>query len=209
MQVIQDQHHRRVLGSQRRRQPQQERMVARSARPGGHPRNGNARPTQCCRDIGPEHLRPVVELIQAEPGNHPGSGRRPQRQGHCLARARRARDNGQRAPPRPLGDQLGDVRTMHRPLRHTRRGDLRCQDRIAAETADRPVRITWSAPSAASVFIATSPVLLSTRHRPASSGPSSVTPRDTGRHHSRLQWKAPPPTTQNASGPGRASCHRD
>ena len=134
MQVVQDQRHRRVLGRQRRRQPQQEQVAGLPARRRATRRDGNAGPAQCRDDIGPEDLRLVVELIQADPGHRPGFGRRPQRQRHRLARARRAGDNRQRAPPRALGDQLGDPRPRHHPVRHTRRGDLRDQDRIADRT---------------------------------------------------------------------------
>ena len=133
MQVIQDQRHRRVLGSQRRRQPQQEHVPGVPAPRGGQRRRqGHAGPAQRRDDIGPEDPGPVVELIHTDPGDRPGFGRRPQRQGHRLARARRAGDNSQPAPPRPLRDQLGDPRPRHHPVRHERCGDLRCQDRNAS-----------------------------------------------------------------------------
>ena len=92
-------------------------------------RNGDSGPAQRRDDIGPEDPGPVVVVIQAHPGNRPGLRRRPQRQGHRLARARRTGDNGQRAPARALGDQPGDPRPRRRPARHARRCDLRCQHR--------------------------------------------------------------------------------
>ena len=93
------------------------------------PRHSNAGPVQCRNDIRPEEPRPDVEVIQGNPGDRPGVRRRPQRHGHRLARARRAGDSGQRAPPCTLGDQLGDPRALNGPVRRIRRGDLRCQDR--------------------------------------------------------------------------------
>ena len=133
MQVIQNQRHRRVLGSQRRRKLQQEHTVADPPPHGGRqrPRQGNAGRTQRRHDVRPEDPWPVVELIQAEPGNNPGFGHRPQRQGRRLPRARRAHDNSQLAPPHVLGDELGDARALHSPLGQTRRRDLHCRDRIA------------------------------------------------------------------------------
>jgi len=133
MQVIQNQRHRRVLGSQRRRKLQQEHMVADPPPHGGRqrPRQGNTGLPQRRHDVRPEDPWPVGELIQAEPGNDPGFGHRPQRQGRRLARARRAGNNSQLAPPHVLGDELGDTRALHGPLGHTRRRDLRCRDRIA------------------------------------------------------------------------------
>src|SRR5215472_10557078 len=73
-----------------------------------------------------------------------------------------------------------------------------------AETADRPARVTRLAASVASVFIA--PAMLPLLS-PLTCRPSATSPRDTGRHDSRLQWKAPS-TTQNRQLPGHASCHR-
>ena len=132
VQVIQDQRHRRVLGRQRRRQPQQEHVPGvPSPRGGQRRRQGHAGPAQRRDDVGPEDPGPVVELIHTDPGDRPGFGCRPQRQGHCLARARRAGENGQRAPPRSLGDQLSDPPPRHHPIRHTRRGDFSRHDRNA------------------------------------------------------------------------------
>jgi len=132
MQVIQDQRHRWVLGSQRRRKLQQEHMVADppSHRGRQRPRQGNAGFTQRRHDVRPEDPWPVVELIQAGPGSDPGFGHCPQRQGRRLARARRAGDDSQLAPPHVLGDELGDAGALHGPLGHSRRRDLRCRDRI-------------------------------------------------------------------------------
>ena len=130
MEVVDDQCHRRVLGSQRRRKPHQECMVcrpsARSSRQ--HLRKGNSGPAQGRDGIGPEGAGLVVEVVQGNPGNSTGFGRRPQRQGHRFARAGRASDDGQPASPRALGDQLGDPRPRHRPVRHTWHGDPGCQD---------------------------------------------------------------------------------
>ena len=132
MRVVQDQRHRRVLGRQRPREPQQQDVAGvRSPRGGQRRRQGHTGPAQRRDDIGPEDPRPVIELIHADPGHHPGPGRRPQRQGRRLARARRAGDNSQRAPPRTLHDQLGDPRPRHGPARHTRHGDLSRHDRNA------------------------------------------------------------------------------
>ena len=133
MQVVNDQRHRRVLGRQRRRQPRQEDVVGRPPSRGGRQcsRDGNAGPAQGRDEIGPEDPRPVVVVIQGYPGHRPRFRRRPQRQGHRLARAGWAGDHRQRAPPPTLGDQHGDPRARHRPARHTRRRDLRCQDRSA------------------------------------------------------------------------------
>ena len=130
MQVIEDHRHRRVLGSQHRRQPQQEPVPGIPPPPGRqHRRDGHAGPAQRRHHMGPEEPRPVIELIHRDPGHRPWLGRRPRRQRHRLARPRRAGDRSQRAPPPALGDQLGDPRPRHRPVRHTRRRDLRCQDR--------------------------------------------------------------------------------
>ena len=66
----------------------------------------------------------AVGLLLLTAGGLLATGRR------RLARARRASDNSQLAPPHVLGDELGDARALHGPLGHTRRRDLRCRDRI-------------------------------------------------------------------------------
>ena len=140
MKVVEDERHRRVLGSQRRRKPHQERMIGRPPPRGGRQRfgYGNAGPAQGRDGIGPEDPRPVVVTVQADPGHNPWFRRRPQRQGHRFARARRAGHDSQRARPGTLGDQLGDPRARHRPAGHTRRGDLSGQDRITGRNGRLP-----------------------------------------------------------------------
>ena len=91
-------------------------------------RKGNSGPAKCRDGIGPEGAWLVVEVVHGDPGNSPGLGRCPQRQSHRFARAGRASDDGQRAPLRALGDELGNPRPRHRPVRHTWRGDLGCQN---------------------------------------------------------------------------------
>ena len=102
------------------------RPPARSSRQ--HLRNGNSGPAKRRDGVGPEGAWLVIEVIQGDPGNSPGFGRCPLQQGHRFARAGRAGDDGQRALPRAFGDQLGDPRPRHCPVRHTWRGDLGCQD---------------------------------------------------------------------------------
>jgi hypothetical protein len=73
MHVVQDQRHRRVLGRQRRREPQQEDVAGAPApRRGQRCRQVRTGPAQCRDDIGPEDPRPVAGLIQADPGTVPG-----------------------------------------------------------------------------------------------------------------------------------------
>ena len=130
MQVVEDQRHKRAVVRQGGRKPQQEDVASfPPSRGGRHLWNGNAGPTQCRGDVGPEDPRPVVVFIHSDPGDRDGFDRRPQGQRRCLARARGAGDDSQRAPPAALGDQLGDPRSRHRPVRHARRCDLSCQDR--------------------------------------------------------------------------------
>ena len=131
--VVKDQRDRRILGGQRGRQPEQESLISRPSARSGPQRlwNGHTGLTQRRHDIGPEHARPIVELVEPDPGHRPGLGRRPQGQGHRLARAGRAGHDRQRAPPGTLGDQLGDPRARYRPVRHVRWCDLRGQDRVA------------------------------------------------------------------------------
>jgi hypothetical protein len=117
-------------------------------------RNGDSGPARRREEIGPGDSRLVVVVIQGNPGNRAGFRGGPQRQGRRLARAGRAGDNGQRAPPRTLGDQLGDPRAVHRPVRHTRRRDPRCRDRKVSRNCRPPggdrhllgSTCTWSQP---------------------------------------------------------------
>ena len=126
MKVVDDQWHRRVLGGQHRHKLQQERMARRpSARSSQQRlRKGDSGPAKCRDCIGREGPWLIVEVIQGDPSNRPRLGRRPQRQRHRFAGAGRASDDGERAPPRALGDQLGDPRPRHRPLWHIRHRDL-------------------------------------------------------------------------------------
>ena len=99
---------------------------------------GNSGPAQGCDGIAPEGAWLVLEVVHGDPGNSSGFGRCPQRQGHRFAHAGRAGDDGQRAPPRALGDQLGDPRPRHRPARHTWRGDPGGQDGDASGNCRPP-----------------------------------------------------------------------
>jgi hypothetical protein len=140
MEIVDDQRHRRVLGRQRRSEPPQERMVCRPPPRGGRqrPRDGRAGAAQRRGDVGPEDPRLVVVVVQGNPGHRPGFRRRPQRQGHRLARAGGAGDDRQRAPSRALGDQLGDPRPRDRPVRHAGHRDLGCQDQDVSRSRRPP-----------------------------------------------------------------------
>jgi hypothetical protein len=136
--------------------PQQEQVIRGLPPRGGRERlrNGDSGPARRRDETGPEDSWLVVVVIQVNPGNRPGFRGSPQRQVHRLARAGRAGDNGQRAPPRTLGNQLGDPRALHRPVRHTRRRDPRCQDRKVSRNCRPPggdrhllgETCTWSQP---------------------------------------------------------------
>ena len=158
------------------------RPSARSSRQ--HLRKGNSGPAQGRDGIGPEGAGLVVEVIQGDPGNSPGFGRCPQRQGHRFARAGRASDDGQRAPPRALGDQLGDPRPRHRPVRHTWHGDLGWQDGDASGNC-RPSGGGCHLPG----NIGHHRIFLLPRRRPDGRSPWETTRRDTatpGRRSGRL-----------------------
>ena len=192
MEVVEDQGHLRVLGSKCRCQPQQEQILRRPPPRGGQrPGNGNTRPAQCGDDIGQEHPWPVVIVVQAEPGDRPGLCRRPQCQGHRLARADRAGDHGQRAAPHTLGDQCGDPRPLHRPVRHTRWGEPGWEDRVPPRTAARLVRVATRGAAWVAIWTSRShrcrwPVLAAAETTPWDSRRRSTSP-DGGRcpHHDK------------------------
>ena len=79
------------------------------------------------------------------PDSHPGIPRPPARvprsptmPGLSSCPRLEAGDHRQRAPPRTLGDQLGDPRARYGLVRHSRRHDLRCQDRITGADSRPP-----------------------------------------------------------------------
>ena len=74
MQVIQDQCHRRVLGRQRRREPQQEDVAGvRSPRGGQRWWQGHTGPSQCRDDIGPEDPGRLSNSSRPTQATVPGS----------------------------------------------------------------------------------------------------------------------------------------
>ncbi len=95
VQVIKDQRDRRVLGGQCYRQAQQEPVLSPCpARYGPQRlRDDDTGLAQRRHHIRPEHTRPVVELIQPDPGHRPGFGGRPQGRGpsSCPRREGRSR----------------------------------------------------------------------------------------------------------------------
>ena len=137
-------------------------------------RKGNSGPAQGRNGIGPEGAGLVVEVVQGNPGNSAAFGRRPKRQGHRFARAGRAGDDGQPASPRALGDQLGDPRTRHRPVRYTWHGDPGCPVGIPAATAGR-----LAGAATCPATSATHRIFLLPRRRPDGRSPRETTRRDT------------------------------
>jgi len=133
VQVIQDQDHRRILLGQDGRQPEQEAMVDGTAagEQGLAAWYGHSRLAQRLDGTRPERPRPVVELVQRDPG-HPPACRargRPRGQGHRLARAGRAGHHRQRQG-RARRDAPGQARPRDHPAGHGGRGDLGRQHRM-------------------------------------------------------------------------------
>ena len=142
MQVIQHQHHRRILHRQLRRQPQQEHMIRRR-RPGRRrrdPPQRHPRRPQRLHHRRPEHPRPAIKLIQRHPRHQTPPRRRPRRHRHRLTRPRRPRHHRQR-PRRTLIQPPVQPRPRHQPPRHPRHPHLSLQHTIStARQRPRPAR---------------------------------------------------------------------